>query len=96
MHWDGETWTVFPAPSKGSLYTVTALASNDVWAAGDNGQFQHWNGFAWSRVNSPYPGLGGSLRGLAATSTGDIWAVGWYSDSATYQIRTWIDRYTIP
>ena len=97
-HWNGSVWSLVPnaGATDEFLNAVVALASNDVWGAGDNGQFQHWNGAAWSRVSSPYPGLGGSLRGLAAASAGDIWAVGWYSDSTSYQIRTWIDRYTAP
>lgn len=72
------------------LSGVAAVASNDVWAVGDNGQTQYWNGAAWSRVSAPYPGLGGSFNGVAAVSASDVWAVG-TSDSLT-----WIDRYTVP
>ena len=78
------------------LFGVTAIAPNDVWAVGDNGQMQHWNGAAWSRVTAPYPDLGGRFNSVAAASAGDVWAVGSYSQSVTYQIRTWIDQYTIP
>ncbi len=97
-HWDGISWSLVPnaGGTNEVLHAVAALAANDVWAVGDNGQFQHWNGLAWSRVTAPYPGGGGSLNGLAATSSSDIWAVGWYSDNTTYQLRTWIERYTIP
>ena len=75
---------------------VDALAPNDVWAVGDNGQFQHWNGAAWSCVSAGYAGGGGSLRALSHISSGDIWSVGWYSDLAAYQVLSWTDRYTIP
>src|SRR5215212_9164186 len=39
-HWDGSAWTVIPSPNQGTitstnrLYSVTAVAANDVWAVG--------------------------------------------------------------
>ena len=35
-----------------------------------------WNGTAWKQVPSPSPGAGASLSGVAATSAGSAWAVG--------------------
>jgi len=95
-HWDGTRWNLIP--NAGSidefLHAVTAIAPNDAWAVGDNGQTQHWNGADWSRVAAPYPGLGGRFNGIAAASASDVWAVGSYSDGN--QWLTWIDRYTVP
>jgi hypothetical protein len=95
-HWDGAGWNLIP--NAGSideyLFAVTAIAPNDAWAVGDNGQTQHWNGADWSRVAAPYPGLGGRFNGIAAASASDVWAVGTYSDGN--QWLTWIDRYTVP
>ena len=95
-HWDGSRWSL--VPNAGGLdeflFAVTAIAANDVWAVGDNGQTQHWNGTAWSRVAAPFPGLGGRFNGVAAASAGDVWAVGSYIDGN--QWLTWIDRYTVP
>lgn len=97
-HWDGTRWS--RVPNAGGideyLFSVTAIAPNDVWAVGDNGQTQHWNGAAWSRVIAPYPDNGGRFNAVAAASAGDVWAVGQYSQAVTNQWRTWIDRYTIP
>ncbi|HEU0297110.1 MAG TPA: hypothetical protein VFR47_30500 [Anaerolineales bacterium] len=95
-HWDGTRWSWVPnaGGTDEFMFAVTAIAANDVWAVGDNGQTQHWNGADWSRVAAPYPGLGGRLNGIAAASASDVWAVGTYSDSN--QWLTWIDRYTIP
>ncbi|HEX9616889.1 MAG TPA: hypothetical protein VGA03_05695, partial [Anaerolineales bacterium] len=76
------------------FHAVAAIAANDVWAVGDNGQTQHWNGANWSRVAAPYPGLGGRFNGVAAASASDVWAVGSYTDGN--QWLTWIDRYTVP
>jgi len=97
-HWDGISWSlVYNAGMTNEVLSgVVAIATNDVWAVGDNGQLQHWNGVAWSRVSAPYPDLGGSFNRLAAASAGDIWAVGYYDQNVTYQLLTWIDRYTIP
>lgn len=91
-HWDGNSWSqVYNAGvTYEYLWSVTAIAPNDVWAVGDNGQTQHWNGNAWSRVSAPYPGAGGRSYGVAAVSHGDIWSVG------TSSQLTWIDRYTVP
>jgi len=95
-HWDGTSWNW--VPNAGGLdeylFAVAAIAPNDVWAVGDNGQTQHWNGADWSRVAAPYPGLGGRFNGVAAASASDVWAVGTYSDGN--QWLTWIDRYTVP
>lgn len=95
-HWDGTRWSL--VPNAGALdeflFAVTAIAPNDVWAVGDNGQTQHWNGAEWSRVAAPYPGLGGRFNGIAAASARDVWAVGSYNDGNRW--LTWIDRYTIP
>jgi hypothetical protein len=95
-HWDGTRWNL--VPNAGGidefLFGVTAIAANDAWAVGDNGQTQHWNGAEWSRVAAPYPGLGGRFNGVASASARDVWAVGSYNDGN--QWLTWIDRYTVP
>jgi hypothetical protein len=95
-HWDGTRWSLIPNAGgiDELLFGVTAIAANDAWAVGDNGQTQHWNGASWSRVAAPYPGLGGRFNGVAAASASDVWAVGSYSDGN--QWLTWIDRYTKP
>jgi hypothetical protein len=66
---------------------VSALASNDVWAAGSyfNGSVyqtlvEHWDGAVWSMISSPNPGAGTSntLNGVSALASNDVWAVGNY------------------
>jgi hypothetical protein len=95
-HWDGTRWSWVPNAGDvdNYLHAVAAIAANDVWAVGDNGQTQHWNGANWSVVAAPYPGLGGRFNGVAAASASDVWAVGYYGD--VNQNQTWIDRYTVP
>jgi len=36
----------------------------------------HWDGTTWTRIPSPNPGSESYLRGVAATSPTDAWAVG--------------------
>jgi hypothetical protein len=95
-HWDGTRWSLIPNAGNTDEYfhAVTAIAPNDVWAVGDNGQTQHWNGTTWSRVAAPFPGLGARFNGVAAASASDVWAVGTYIEGN--QWLTWIDRYTVP
>src|SRR5262249_7387823 len=88
-HWDGSSWTVVPCPNPGatfnSLGSTTALAANNIWAAGsssDDGNnsqtlIVHWDGAAWSAVSSPNVGAGRNyLSDMAAVNANDIWAVG--------------------
>ena len=98
-HWDGAAWTVIPSPNQPGadssvLTSVTAISSNDVWAAGDfepRGTYiwltliEHWNGTNWSIVSSPNPARASNfLNGIAATSPSDVWAVGYTQPKPTY------------
>jgi hypothetical protein len=92
-HWDGTSWTAVPVPATptggGELDGVSAVSTNDVWAVGDSsGQgpvIRHWNGTSWTAVppasppGTQHPGSD-RLNDLAATPTGQAWAVGLFSD----------------
>ena len=86
-HWNGTSWSIISSPNMGTstnlLNGVTAVATNDVWAAGEyfnNGAYQtlieQWNGTSWSIVTSPNTSSNDFLDGVAAVSANDIWAVG--------------------
>src|SRR5258706_507160 len=70
------------------LNGVTVLSSTNAWAVGSyfNGMADptlivHWNGPAWANVASPAPGGRANntvLNGITATSTSNVWAVGYY------------------
>ncbi len=97
-HWDGVSWSLVPSPnamSGGSpidsqLFSVAALASNDVWAVGYAGLIdsttliEHWNGVQWSIVASP--NVNGNndnmLLGVSGSGPNDVWAVGGYAGQA--------------
>jgi hypothetical protein len=92
-HWDGSHWSSVPfakPPSNPYLYSfssVTAVASNDVWAVGgvlaystgSSAAFtpliEHWDGSSWSIVSGPANGTTQGLSGIAAAG-GMVWAVG--------------------
>jgi len=93
LHYDGSRWRVFqppPPPAPGDVVAgfndVTAIAPDDVWAAGTEvtvsghtrGIVAHWNGGAWSIVDTPATNSGWSsaLQAIDARSRDDIWAVG--------------------
>ena len=95
LHWDGTSWTIVPSSNIGTnanyLYGVTAISGNDAWAVGyyapANGSVAdltlalHWDGSEWSSVSSPSPGTSENfLRGVAATSSSDVQAVGYFED----------------
>jgi hypothetical protein len=91
-HWDGTQWSVIPTPVVGTssyVDSVSADASNDVWAAGYYyGQnvipyalVERWDGTQWSAINVPQPGVNGTyFNSVTAISPNDVWAVGYYLD----------------
>jgi hypothetical protein len=80
----GTGWTASSLPSLPSvnvpfpaLYSVAGTSMFDVWAVGDVGMILHWDGQAWSLVQS---NTSAQLTSVFATSTGSAWAAG--SDSS--------------
>jgi len=79
MHFNGLQWTRVPAPTA-ALIAVTALGTNNVWAAGSqlgrSTVIEHWNGTSWKVVTSPNTGAATALNSISAISPTDIWAAG--------------------
>ncbi|HYO49637.1 MAG TPA: S-layer homology domain-containing protein, partial [Chloroflexia bacterium] len=77
LHWDGTQWNIVPTPEplpdQNGLYTVSAIATNDVWAIGNS--IYHWDGTAWSTslLEAAY-----QFKDLAAISTNDVWLLVWH------------------
>jgi flagellar hook capping protein FlgD len=100
MHWDGSRWSVAPSPAivgGSSFSAVSALASNDVWAVGQESfspnpamkpLAAHWDGSGWKAVEAPFVGNRiNQLLGVSARAPGDVWAVGtWRSTTTTFHI----------
>jgi hypothetical protein len=93
-HWDGTAWSVVPSPNATSggstvvspLASVTAFASNAVWAVGSANYgastlIEHWDGAQWSIVPSPNTSAEqNQFFGVSGVAANDVWAVGSYFD----------------
>ncbi|MGC4113244.1 MAG: hypothetical protein QM765_00900 [Myxococcales bacterium] len=62
-----------PHPMGEDLYGLWSGASDDVWAVGSHGVALHWDGNAWSRVET---GTQERLHDVFGFSPNDVWAVG--------------------
>jgi len=94
VHWDGTKWSVYPGPKfpagdEPSIWGMTAISADNIWAVGNllnpsNGAlyalFEHWNGTSWTAQTGPFYGF---FEGLSADSANDIWAVG-YNNNVTF------------
>jgi hypothetical protein len=103
LHWNGTRWQRVPSPnparSSTGLSAVAAVSRTDAWAAGTYTRARYpfgrnlilyWNGTKWRQVPSPDPGgrrAAIGLRGVAATSRSNAWAVG--SDGGETLILHW-------
>jgi hypothetical protein len=88
LRWSGTAWKQVPSPTpEGGVFLpgVVAVSARTAWAVGETSSapfpsfrtvILQWNGTAWKRVPSPSPGASAGLRGIAAISAADAWAVG--------------------
>ena len=97
QHFNGSTWDIVNSPNPrgdilSQLFSVSAASANDVWAVGSthNGTLpsrtliQHWDGAQWRIVSSPSPDKQfNELRGVAAISANEVWAVGYRGGTKT-------------
>ena len=93
LRWDGSAWTQADSPSPGgfnALSAVSATSATNAWAVGsfDRGDgtgrhplTEHWDGSAWTQVDSPSPPGSSSLQAVAVTASNNAWAVGSSVDS---------------
>lgn len=97
LHWNGHRWDREPTPNPNptgdnQLQGVAGTSARNAWAVGFTlggpvGLMLHWNGHHWSQVPCPNPGTGAGsaeeVLGIATTSAGSAWAVGWYRGDNT-------------
>ena len=90
QHFDDGAWNLVPSPSPAGavqsvLHAVSGASADDVWAVGSSHDgtlpsrtlIEHWDGVEWRIVPSPSPDTQlNELRGVAAVSADDAWAVG--------------------
>jgi hypothetical protein len=96
-HWDGSQWSVVKAVDAGvngnQFYAVKAVATNDVYAVGqqagsgfpNQALIEHWNGGSWSVITGPTDASASALPlGVTATASSVAVAGQQESDSAPY------------
>lgn len=95
-HWDGLSWHLVSNVPNLVLNAVIVHAPNDVWAVGSSHKdpanydtlVEHWDGKSWRVIASPNPGpsrnRANDLEGVAATSSGKIWIVGFQQVSGIH------------
>ncbi|HET7018436.1 MAG TPA: hypothetical protein VFI65_31240 [Streptosporangiaceae bacterium] len=89
LHWNGTAWKRVSFPGKGKVTSVLGITGSSVWVTdrslnGDTpAQMWNWNGKKWHQTTIPALNgkAGYTLKGLSATSTKDLWAVGYFIDS---------------
>jgi hypothetical protein len=58
-HWDGAAWKMSDTGTNATLYSIVAIAQNDVWAAGRYDLFSdaviHFDGTSWKKIDPPPP-----------------------------------------
>ncbi len=103
-HWNGTSWGMVSSPLQGTsdlLNGIAAVSASDMWAVGDYrtgidpmgpyfSLIEHWNGTAWSAVNSPSPGsLANDLVSVVRVpGRRGVWAVGFSQNDNTSQTLT--------
>lgn len=103
LHWNGSLWSSVPIVGTGVVLNgVAAVTSNDVWAAGalsdintgfSHAVIEHWNGAAWVNVTPPRPGVSSVLTSIAAFSSSDVWAAGWFENSSETAIEPLVEQW---
>lgn len=101
LHWNGTDWNIIPSPNTEAhdniLRSVSASASNDVWAVGYYGDddnmnqtlTMHWDGSQWSIVPSPSTTSPANfLWEVASVGENDVWAVGYSGDGGYRYAQT--------
>ncbi len=106
--WNGSSWSAVSSPNVGPsanyLYSAAAISVSNVVAVGDYFKSsiaadqtltEHWNGTKWSVVDSPNASsTTNDLFGVAAVSTSDVWAVGYYySSNGSKTYKTLVEHY---
>jgi hypothetical protein len=86
-HWNGASWT--QAALTGTVTSLVAVASDDVWAVGYGsafaGMIAHWDGSTWSAAFDP------SLQysSIAASGPKDAWVILPTGDSLHFDGTSW-------
>ena len=92
-HWNGSAWLVVTSPNTDTTRTnelkgVSCASASDCWAVGDyvnnagaaQTLTEHWNGSAWSIIDSPNTSTtqDNKLNAVSCLSSANCWVAGYY------------------
>ncbi|WP_030437741.1 hypothetical protein [Actinoplanes subtropicus] len=93
-------WTVAPSDNAATgdtqLTAVSAVDATHAFAVGSAGSrtiAERWDGTRWSLLPTPTPDSGGTLLGVSAVSSTDVWAVGSGKANATANQHALIEHF---
>lgn len=69
----GKTWQEVRHPYPGKIFRLHGTGPSDIWAVGDMGTIERWDGVAWASIPSGTPS---ALFGVWASGPRDAWACG--------------------
>ena len=98
-------WHLIPSQSTSNdgneLDSVFALSATDAWSVGEHSDnfsgdywplIEHWDGTAWTIVNSPQP-LNTYVSSVREIAASDVWAVGGSQNQSTFADQTFIEHW---
>lgn len=102
LHYDGTAWTTAIVPNIPShnnyVYKISGSSANDIWVAGEHNtcwgcaastNVLHYDGTAWTLVNSPNASASTNTpHDVLALAEDDAWIVGQYHDPSVNRWKT--------
>lgn len=86
-HFNGTAWASEYAPQiQNTLNGLFGIDAKNLWAVGDAGEIDKWNGTGWTRITT---GMTGTLSGIWGSSDKNIWAVGEGGLSVLWNGSSW-------
>jgi len=76
-----------PVPLQGQVRAFSGLATNAIWAAGEDGGVAFWGGLSWSLQPTPERV---ALNAVLARAPDDVWAAGDSQTVLHYDGRAWV------
>jgi len=86
FHWDGASFTEFSTGTLKSGGNLWGSSKDDIWVGGYDGTLVHWNGKAWTPVDTGF-GVEWYIKGISAVN-GDPHDVWWIAQRSSVEAAT--------
>lgn len=89
-----DAWEIVSSDQPANLYGVDAIASNHVWAVGEDFSSDpslplamKWDGQGWDKIGTPHPGNGAHrLWAVSGSASNNAWAVGEFTNNSVINV----------